>query len=100
MNNANAYKDRYQCDIWKKMTDKERDLGHGGMDYIEFRVLFDCLENNKPLPIDVYDMATWMAVTPLSTLSMEKGGEPVEMPDFTRGKYKERAPEDVVEIPA
>ena len=49
------------------MTDKERDLGHGGMDYIEFRVLFDCLENNKPLPIDVYDMATWMAVTPLST---------------------------------
>ncbi|MDD5885166.1 MAG: Gfo/Idh/MocA family oxidoreductase [Erysipelotrichaceae bacterium] len=99
LNNANAYKERYQCDVWKNMTPEQRKLGHGGMDYIEFRVLFDCILKGKPLPIDVYDMATWMAITPLSTLSMEKGGVPVEFPDFTRGKYCERASQDVVELP-
>ena len=99
LNNADAYKEKYECDIWKNITPAQRELGHGGMDYIEFGVFFDCILNHKPMPIDVYDMATWMSVTPLSTLSMERGGEPVEVPDFTRGKYREREAQDVVALP-
>ena len=43
-------------------------------------------------PFDVYDLATWYAVTPLSEKSIEGNGASQEMPDFTRGKYKTRKP--------
>lgn len=69
--------------------DKIKELGHGGMDYLVFEDFFDCLRNGKPMPIDVYDMASWMAVTPLSDLAL-KTGKTVEIPDFTHGDYKNR----------
>lgn len=39
------------------------------------------------MPIDVYDMATWMSITPLSERSIQLGSMPVEIPDFTNGKW-------------
>ena len=57
------------------------------MDYLEFKLFFDCLLNNKPMPVDVYDAATWMAISPLSEQSITSGSAPVEIPDFTRGKW-------------
>ncbi|MFN7273748.1 MAG: gfo/Idh/MocA family oxidoreductase, partial [Bacteroidota bacterium] len=43
-----------------------------------------------PFPIDVYDMATWYAITPLSEKSIAEGGQLQYIPDFTRGKWKNR----------
>ena len=60
--------------------------GHGGMDWLVLNAFFDALRENKPMPIDVYDMATWMAITPLSEKSI-KLGTSVEIPDFTNGKW-------------
>ena len=56
------------------------------------------VKNKKPMPIDVYDAAAWMSVTALSKLSIESGSAPVEFPDFTRGKYKERKTVDVFDF--
>lgn len=95
---SDRYKEEFLPDVWKNITPEQRELGHGGMDYIEFRVFFDCLNEKKPFPIDVYDMATWMAVTPLSEESLRNGGTPIAIPDFTRGKYKERPSEDVIPL--
>lgn len=39
------------------------------------------------MPIDVYDTATWMAISVLSEESIQKGGAPVEFPDFTNGAW-------------
>ena len=39
------------------------------------------------MPIDVYDAASWMAITALSEMSIAKGGQVVDIPDFTRGKW-------------
>ncbi len=52
----------------------------------------ECIKANKEFPFDVYDLATWYAVTPLSEKSIEGNGTSQEMPDFTRGKYKTRKP--------
>ena len=41
---------------------------------------------------DVYDSVTSSAIIPLTEMSVAKGSEPVEFPDFTRGKWKERLP--------
>ena len=61
--------------------------GHGGMDFImDYRLVY-CLNNGLPLDMDVYDLAEWCCVTELSRISLEKGGMPVEVPDFTRGAW-------------
>ena len=61
--------------------------GHGGMDFImDYRMIY-CLRNGLPMDIDVYDMAEWCCIGPLSRLSLENGCMPVEVPDFTRGAW-------------
>jgi hypothetical protein len=35
-------------------------------------------------------MATWYAITPLSEKSIAEGGQLQYIPDFTRGKWKNR----------
>ena len=37
--------------------------------------------------MDVYDLAEWCCVAPLSRVSLEHGSMPVEVPDFTRGAW-------------
>lgn len=98
MNSANEYKE-YLPDIWRNITDEERKLGHGGMDYFELKAFFGAVLNGEEMPIDVYDMAAWMAITPLSEQSIAHGGMPQAIPDFTRGKWILREPKDVVELP-
>jgi hypothetical protein len=41
-------------------------------------------------PLDVYDLATWYAITPLSEKSIAENGQVQTIPDFTRGKWKTR----------
>ncbi|MCR4994947.1 MAG: Gfo/Idh/MocA family oxidoreductase [Bacteroidales bacterium] len=54
---------------------------HDPMSFEMNRRLITCLRQGTPLDIDVYDLATWCAVIPLSRLSLEQG-EVVTMPDF------------------
>ena len=61
--------------------------GHGGMDFImDYRLVY-CLRHGLPLDMDVYDLAEWCCVAPLSKISLEHGSMPVEVPDFTRGAW-------------
>ena len=62
----------------------EVDARHDGMDFrMDYR-LIQALRQGAPLDMDVYDLAEWCAVAPLSRLSLEAGGAPVSFPDFTR----------------
>ena len=47
------------------------------------------------MPIDVYDMASWMSISTLSEQSIAMGGAPVAIPDFTNGRwtYREEEPD-------
>jgi hypothetical protein len=40
----------------------------------------------------VYDAAAWSAISPLSEESIKKGSAPIQIPDFTRGKWKKNQP--------
>ncbi len=99
LNCANEYNE-FLPDIWKNITEKEQELGHGGMDYLELKSFFEAIINGKEMPIDVYDMAAWMAITPLSEQSISHGGMPQAIPDFTRGQWMYRANLDVVDFPS
>lgn len=61
--------------------------GHGGMDFImDYRLIY-CLRNGLPLDMDVYDLAEWSCLAPLTELSLENNSAPVAIPDFTRGYW-------------
>jgi hypothetical protein len=57
------------------------------MDYMVLAAFFESVEKQQNPPIDVYDTAAWMAITPLSEESIMNGGAPVAIPDFTHGKW-------------
>lgn len=87
--NAQEYEEQYLPDVWKKDIDTSHEgvFGHGGMDEIMVNDFLKCVEEGRPMPIDVYDAAAWMAISVLSEISIQKGGMPVEIPDFTNGKW-------------
>lgn len=82
LDNVDKFTEKYEHEIWKKFLNDGVQGGHGGMDYLVYSEFFDCVKNNKPMPIDVYDAAAWMCITPLSEKSIAAGGAPMEIPDF------------------
>ena len=66
--------------------------GHGGMDWLVIRAFIESVKHGVEPPIDAYDTALWLAIAPLSEASIAKGGSPVEVPDFTKGKWFHRGP--------
>ena len=97
--NAKEYEKDYLPRQWSALTPEEIKKGHGGMDYIMFRTFVDCLLEGREMPIDVYDAAAWMSVSVLAAESIEKGGAPVAIPDFTEGKWTIRKSADVLPLP-
>lgn len=97
-NNADKYS-QYQVREWQDMTEKEKTLGHGGMDYLMFKAFFKTILEGKEFALDVYDAASWMCITALSEISIKEGGAPQEIPDFTRGCWKTRTRLDVTDFP-
>lgn len=98
LDNAEEYTD-YLPDVWKNMTEKEMELGHGGMDYLMFKEFFKAVLNGEEMPVDVYDAAAWMSITALSEQSIAQGGAVQSIPDFTRGKWMYRKEKDVTKFP-
>ena len=84
---AAEYTEEYEHPVWKAYLEEGVQGGHDGMDYLEFKFFFDALRNGKPMPVDVYDAASWMVITALSEISIANGSAPVEIPDFTEGKW-------------
>ncbi len=84
----NALMQQYKHPIHRELEEKAKEVGgHGGMDYImDYRLIY-CLRNGLPLDMDVYDLAEWCCLIPLTKLSIENNSAPVEIPDFTRGAW-------------
>lgn len=62
------------------------------MDFFVDNAFIECIKRNVQFPLDVYDLATRYAITPLSEKSIAMGGQVQSIPDFTRGKWKTRQP--------
>lgn len=84
--NANEYLAEHSHPIWANLTEEDRAAGHGGMDYLCYSDFFNHVLDGKPMPLDIYDGATVMAVSPLSEMSIKLGGAPVNFPDFKGNK--------------
>ncbi len=69
---------------------KKRGMELCGRRWIDYAMdcrLIHCLRNGLPLDMDVYDAAEWSCLVELTDISSKNGGIPIEIPDFTRGKW-------------
>ena len=82
------YQEKYDHPLWKNHAQSAENAGHGGIDYFVIRAFIESIKRKVAPPIDVYDAAVWSAISPLSEQSIAKGSAPIEIPDFTRGKWK------------
>ena len=90
---AQTWLDQYDHPLWKKYGADAKTAGHGGMDFFVFHHFVESAKRNIAPQIDVYDAATWLAITPLSEASIATGSSPQAFPDFTRGRWTERKPD-------
>ncbi len=63
-----------------------------GIDWAVLRAFVESVKAGTQTPIDVYDTLTLLSIGALSQKSIDGGGIPVEVPDFTRGKWQNREP--------
>lgn len=89
---AKTWLDKYDHPLWAKWSKEAQGSGHGGMDFYVIHSFVESIKRNQPTPMDVYDAAAWSAITPLSEMSIEKGNETIEFPDFTGGQWMYRKP--------
>lgn len=87
---AKPWLEKYDHPLWKKYASAAEGAGHGGMDWFVLNAFIESVKRKTNTPQDVYDAVTWSAITPLSETSIELGGESVDFPDFTGGKWMYR----------
>ena len=90
---------KYEHPLSKFIGEKAKAVGgHGGMDYImDWRLIY-CLRNGLPLDQDVYDAAAWSCLVELTERSVLNRSSAVDVPDFTRGEWKNAKPLPVIDM--
>ena len=87
---CNAIMEEHCHPFVKKYKQRGTELcGRRWIDYAMDCRLIHCLRNGLPLDMNVYDAAMWSCLVELTDESANNGGVPVEIPDFTRGKWRE-----------
>jgi predicted dehydrogenase len=86
------YQKEYDHPLWKKYEKLAENAGHGGMDWFVLNSFIESVKRKITPPIDTYDAAAWSAISPLSEQSIKLNSASVKVPDFTRGKWKNRKP--------
>jgi predicted dehydrogenase len=87
---AKSWLEKYDHPLWRKYGNDAAGAGHGGMDWFVINAFVESVKLKTNTPQDVYDAVTWSAITPLSETSIQLGGQSVEFPDFTNGKWMYR----------
>lgn len=92
---ADPYMAKYAHPLIQAYDPPERPRlrGHGGAHTktpLTWTLLVECLRRDMMPYFDVYDSVTSSAISPLSEASVAANGRPVDVPDFTRGKWKTR----------
>lgn len=85
-NNADKYAEQYEHPIWAEYK-KNPIGGHDGIDWLVYNAFIDSVADGTVPPIDTYDTATLISISPLSADSVAMGGAPVAIPDFTSGRW-------------
>lgn len=82
-------KEKYRHPLYKEVGAIAKKVGgHGGMDFLMDLRWAYCMQLGLPLDTDVYDLASWCAVSELTERSARNRARTMDVPDFTRGGWK------------
>ena len=112
-----SYLERYEHPLWRRVREEglgtfpdeaaaslEQTRTDGAMwdyrmateirngDFLEDYRLVAAIADGRAPDYDVSDAATWSAIAPLSETSVAERSRPVDVPDFTNGKWESRPP--------
>jgi hypothetical protein len=93
---ASDYLQEFDHPLWKDIAERAAGAGHGGMDYMEDYRLIKCLREGLPTDMNVYDAAALSSLVGLTVQSVARRSRPVDVPDFTRGRWRVHPPLDLV----
>lgn len=85
--------EKYDHPLWKRYENDAAGAGHGGMDWFMINAFVEHAKRKTNPPIDVYDAATMLSITPLSEKSIAMGSAPMPVPDFTNGRWISKKPD-------
>jgi len=85
-------REKFTHPLWKKLAERAKGGGHGGMDFVMAWRLMDCLRQGITPDSVVYDAAAWSCIIETSVRSVATGSTPVSIPDFTRGLWRTMKP--------
>ena len=89
------YRSQYEHPLWRRLADQAEGHGHDGMDFMLIHRLVHCLRTGAAPDMDVYDAAAWSVIGPLSEQSVSQRSRSVDVPDFTRGRWKSNPPREI-----
>ena len=79
--------EKYDNPLYKRLNEKTKDSGHGGMDGIMMYRIVECLKNGTPLDQNIDEGCAWSSLIELTSNSVKDDGQPQQFPDFTRGNW-------------
>ena len=88
--------EKYDHPLYKRLNNKTKDSGHGGMDGIMMYRIVECLQRGIPLDQNLYEGCSWSSLIELTSNSVNNNGEPQQFPDFTRGNWVNTKPFDII----
>lgn len=88
--NKEEFYEKYDHPLHKEYVESGAKGGHGGIDWLVLRAFVESVKNGVEPPIDAYDTAAWLAIGPLSEMSISNGSTAVAVPDFTNGRWFRR----------
>ena len=86
------YQREFEHPLWQRYLREGVVAGHRGSGYLKVRGFVESIRRQIPPPIDTYDTASWMAISPLSERSIAAGSGRVDFPDFTNGRWMSNKP--------
>ena len=86
---CNSIVEKYKHPFVAEYKERGTELcGRRWIDYAMDCRLIHCLRNGLPLDMNVYDAALWSCLVEITDTSANNNGAPVEIPDFTRGRWR------------
>ena len=85
-----AYAEEFEHPRWRERGADASQAGHGGGDFFILEDFAHAVRTGVS-PIDVYDAVAWSSIMPLSAESLARGGAPVAIPDFRRGRVGQQS---------
>ncbi|QZT38412.1 hypothetical protein K5X82_05830 [Halosquirtibacter xylanolyticus] len=90
MENPDQILRQHDAVCWKRYHKEAAKTVRHDMDFFVLNDFLLAVDSKTSPKFDIYDLLSWMAISPLSEESIKQGGLPIPFPDFTNEQWRSR----------